>query len=226
MGAYGIAYERHRIDRITRDITVRGLPRALDGLRVGMITDVHHSAVVSADDVQQAVTLLKDAAPDIVVLGGDYVSFFDRTFVAPVSELLAPLADAPQGSFAVLGNHDDEKDVPTALTSKGFTVLRDQRTQLTIKGERLDIAGIRFWTRGPADVAAALKGTSGNTILIAHDPRRLVEGVCAGAGSDDGQAEVGDGAGGVDRVWRRAAFDGGRAAVPVAGGGHRRNQRV
>ena len=175
VGAYGIAYERHRIGRITRDITVRGLPQALDGLRVGMITDVHHSAVVSADDVQQAVTLLKDAAPDIVVLGGDYVSFFDRTFVAPVSELLAPLADAPQGSFAVLGNHDDEKDVPTALTSKGFTVLRDQRTQLTIKGERLDIAGIRFWTRGPADVAAALKGTSGNTILIAHDPRRLVE---------------------------------------------------
>lgn len=175
VGAYGVAYERHRINRITRDIAVRGLPPALNGVRIGMITDVHHSAVVSSDDVERAVSLLTDSAPDIVVLGGDYVSFFDRTYVSPVAELLAPLANAPQGSFAVLGNHDDEKDVPAALTSKGFTVLKDQRTQLTINGERLDIAGIRFWTRGPADVAAALKGTGGTTILLAHDPRRLVE---------------------------------------------------
>ena len=100
---------------------MRGLPPALDGLRIGMITDVHHSAVVSADDVTRAVTLLKEAAPDIVVLGGDYISFFDRTYVAPVAELLAPLADAPQGSFAVLGNHDDEREMPAALSSRGFT---------------------------------------------------------------------------------------------------------
>ena len=52
--------------------------------------------------------LLKEAAPDIVVLGGDYISFFDRTYIGPVAELLAPLANAPHGSFAVLGNHDDE----------------------------------------------------------------------------------------------------------------------
>ena len=175
VGAYGLAYERHRIDRITRDMTVRGLPPALDGVRIGMITDVHYSSVVSTGDVQLAVDLVKEANPDIVVLGGDYVSFFDRTYVSPVAELLAPLASAPHGAFAVLGNHDDEKEMPAALSSKGFTVLRDQRTQLTINGERLDIAGIRFWTRGTADVATTLKGTGGTTILLAHDPRRLVE---------------------------------------------------
>ena len=87
VGAYGTAYERHQIARITRDVAVRGLPPALDGLRIGMITDVHHSAVVPARDVMRAVTLLNDAAPDIVVLGGDYISFFDRTFAAPVAEL-------------------------------------------------------------------------------------------------------------------------------------------
>jgi predicted MPP superfamily phosphohydrolase len=175
MGAYGMAYERHQIARIVRDLAVRGLPPALDGLRIGMITDVHHSAVVSAEDVTRAVTLLKDAAPDIMVLGGDYISFFDRNYLGPVAELLAPLANAPHGSFAVLGNHDDEKETPAALASRGFTVLKDQRTQLTIKGERLDIAGIRFWTRAPGDVANVLKGTGGTTFLLAHDPRRLVE---------------------------------------------------
>lgn len=175
LGAYGVAYERHKITRITRDLLVRGLPPALDGLRVGMITDVHHSVVVSADDVRQAVTLITEAAPDLVVMGGDYVSFFDRAHIAPVAELLSPLAGAPHGSFAVLGNHDDEKEMPAALTSRGFTVLKDQRTQLTIRGERLDIAGIRFWTRTPGEIASVLKGTGGTTLLLAHDPRRLVE---------------------------------------------------
>ena len=140
-----------------------------------MITDVHHSAVVPADDVTRAVTLLKDAAPDIVVLGGDYVSFFDRGYIGPVAELLTPLAHAPHGSFAVLGNHDDEREMPAALAARGFTVLKDQRTALTIKGERLDIAGIRFWTRTAGEIAGVLKGTGGTTILLAHDPRRLAE---------------------------------------------------
>ena len=175
VGAYGIAYERHQLSRIERDIPVRGLPPALDGLRIGMITDVHHSAVVSANDVTRAVTLLKDSAPDIVVLGGDYISFFDRTYIAPVAELLAPLAAAPHGAFAVLGNHDDERETPPALSSRGFTVLKDQRTSLTIKGERLDLAGIRFWTRTPREIAGVLNGTGGTTILLAHDPRRLTE---------------------------------------------------
>ena len=175
VGAYGVAYERHQIERITRDVPVRGLPTALDGLRIGMITDVHHSSVVSAEYVTRAVMLLKETAPDIVVLGGDYITNFDRSYIGPVAELLAPLANAPQGSFAVLGNHDDEKEVPAMLTSRGFSVLKNQRTSLIIKGERLDLAGIRFWTRTPREIAGVLNGTGGTTILLAHDPRRLVE---------------------------------------------------
>ena len=175
VAAYGVAYERHRLDRIVRDIAVRGLPPALDGLRIGMITDVHHSSVVPADDVARAVAALTEAAPDIVVLGGDYVSFFDHGYVGAVAELLAPLAHAPHGSFAVLGNHDDEREMPAALAARGFTVLKDQRTALTVRGEQLDIAGIHFWTRSPGEIASVLKGTGGTTILLAHDPRRLVE---------------------------------------------------
>jgi predicted MPP superfamily phosphohydrolase len=173
--AYGVAYERHRINLVRREIPVRGLPPALDGLRVGMITDVHHSAVVPAGDVARAVATLRAAAPDVVVLGGDYVSFFDRRYAGPVAELLAPLADAPHGAFAVLGNHDDEREVPAALRARRFAVLRDERTALTIHGERLDVAGIQFWTKTPGEIARVLKGTGGTTLLLAHDPRRLAE---------------------------------------------------
>ncbi len=89
--------------------------------------------------------------------------------------ILLSFAGAPHGSFAVLGNHDDEREVPAALATRGFTVLKDQRTELAIRGERLDIAGIHFWTRTPGDIGTVLKGTGGTTILLAHDLRRLAE---------------------------------------------------
>jgi predicted MPP superfamily phosphohydrolase len=173
--AYGMAYERHDLRRVTATLPVVGLPAALAGLRIGLITDVHHSETVAAADVTRAVTMLQESRPDLIVLGGDYVTFGDRRFIGPVAELLAPLAHAPYGAYAVLGNHDDDREMPAALLQQGFSVLRDQRTSLSIKGETLDLAGLRFWTRRPADLARVLSGTSGTTFLLAHDPRRLTE---------------------------------------------------
>jgi predicted MPP superfamily phosphohydrolase len=173
--AYGAAYERHRIVRVDHDLEVSGLPPALDGLRVGLITDIHHSNTVAAADVLQAVRLLAEAKPDLTVLGGDYVTFGNRAFVEPVAELLSPLASTPHGAFAVLGNHDDDRDMPTALMRRGFTVLKDQRTSVSIRGETVDIAGIRFWTRRMPHVMQVLKGTGPTTWLLAHDPRRLAQ---------------------------------------------------
>jgi predicted MPP superfamily phosphohydrolase len=173
--AYGTAYERHRVELVRRDVPVTGLPPALDGLRVGLITDIHHSETVPAADVARAVGLLAGADPDLTILGGDYVTAADRSFMEPVAELLAPLAASPQGAFAVLGNHDDDREMPAALQRQGFTVLKDQRTGLSLRGEAVDLAGLRFWTRRPADIARVLGGTGGTTIMLAHDPRRLVE---------------------------------------------------
>jgi predicted MPP superfamily phosphohydrolase len=172
--AYGAGYERHRVGLTETRLPVSGLPPALDGLRIAFITDVHHSLMVPADDVMQAVALANGSNADLVVLGGDYVTWGDRDYVAPVAELLAPLR-APHGVFAILGNHDDDRDMPAALTRKGFTVLKDQRTRLAINGEYLELAGIRFWTRRPADIARVIRRAQSSLLLLAHDPRRLAE---------------------------------------------------
>ena len=174
VGAYGVTYERHHIGLTEAALPVSGLEPALDGVRVGLLTDVHHSRMVPAEDVMRSVELLMAARPDLIVLGGDYVTWGERAFVGPVAELLSPLA-APHGVFAILGNHDDDRDMPAALAASGFTVLKDQRTRLTLRGERLEIAGIRFWTRRPQDIARVLRGAEGTTLLLAHDPRRLAE---------------------------------------------------
>ncbi len=171
---YGVAYERHHLGVTSATLPVSGLPPALDGVRIALLTDIHHSPLVSAEDVQNAVRLTLAQRPDLIVLGGDYVTLGDRAFVEPVAELLAPLR-APHGVFAILGNHDDDKEMPAALARQGFTVLKDQRTRLTLRGEALDVAGIRFWTRRPADIARVLRNARDTVLLLAHDPRRLTE---------------------------------------------------
>ena len=172
--AYGVAYERHHIGTTEATLPVSGLPPALDGLRIGLMTDIHHSAMVPADDVRAAVDRLSATNPDLIVLGGDYVTWGDRAYVGPVAELLAPLR-APNGVFAILGNHDDDHDMPAALMAKHIEVLKDARTRLEVRGEGLELAGIRFWTRKATEIGRVLRRAQDTTILLAHDPRRLEE---------------------------------------------------
>ncbi len=171
---YGVAYERHRIGVTEASLPVSGLAPALDGLRIGFLTDIHHSSTVPAEDVSAAVQLTLAQRPDLIVLGGDYVTFGDRAFVGPVAELLSPL-HAPHGVFAILGNHDDDRDMPAALTARHIEVLKDARTRIDVRGEPLDLAGVRFWTRRPGDVARVLRSAAATVLLLAHDPRRLAE---------------------------------------------------
>jgi predicted MPP superfamily phosphohydrolase len=172
--AHGYFYERHHIGVTRLSIPIAGLPDGLAGLRIGLITDLHRSNTVPHADVASAVDLLMTERPDLIVLGGDYVTWGDRRFVQPSAEALAPLT-APQGVFAILGNHDDDRDMPAALTGRHIQVLKDARTRLTIRGEPLELAGIRFWTRRASAIGHVLRGAKDTIVLLAHDPRRLVE---------------------------------------------------
>ena len=178
---YGAAHERHRLELTTTELAISGLDRAHDGIRIAFLTDIHHSALVPADDVDRAVRLALSAAADLVVLGGDYVTFGDKRFVEPMAQLLRPL-DAPYGVFAVIGNHDEERSVAAALGRNGVAVLLDAWTRVVIRNSPLDIGGIRFWTRRADDIARALRGVGPTVLLAAHDPRRLREAAALNVG--------------------------------------------
>ena len=172
--AHGLLYERHHLELTRLRFPVSGLPEPLRGFRIGVLTDIHRSKDVSHEMVARAVSLIMGDAPDLILLGGDYVSFGDRRYASRAADALAPLS-APSGVIAVLGNHDDDRDVPAALAAKGFTVLRDARTRLTLRGEAVDFAGIRFWTYKAVDIAHVLRGALPMTFLLAHTPKRLFE---------------------------------------------------
>jgi predicted MPP superfamily phosphohydrolase len=172
--AFGFFYERHQIEITRTSLNVGGLPDGLAGLRVGFLTDLHRSSTVRAELIGSAVQLLMEEKPDLIVLGGDYVTHGERRYIPLVAEDLAPLS-APHGVFAVLGNHDDDRDMPAALASRGIEVLRDARTRLTIRGETLDIIGIRYWTRKLSDLTRLARGAAPATMFVAHTPSRLTE---------------------------------------------------
>lgn len=178
-GAYGYVYGRHHLQVTRAIVPITGLPSALAGLRIGLLTDIHRSLFVSHDDVARAVSSMMAEKPDLIVLGGDYVTWGDRAYVRPSADALAPLA-ARHGVFAILGNHDDDHDMPAALARNGVQVLKDARTRLTIRNENIDLVGIRFWTKRRSDIAALARNAAPMTILLAHDPRRLVEAAALG----------------------------------------------
>jgi len=174
--AHGYLYERHRLGLTRATLAVAALPPVLEGLRIALITDLHLSSMVPAADVAAAVRLASAERPDLIVLGGDYVSFRDRTFMTPCAELLRPLA-APYGVYAVLGNHDDDTEMARGLSRQGVEVLADARTTIGVRNERVELVGLRFWTRKTVEITRLLNGAKGWTMLLAHDPRRFDQAV-------------------------------------------------
>ena len=171
---HGAVNERHRVGLTHATLPVSGLPDAFTGLRIALLTDLHLSPIVDAADIDKAVTLTLEQKPDLIVLGGDYVTWGHDHFVGPVAELLSPLT-APLGVMVVLGNHDSDDEVTAALKRNRFTVLRDEHTRLERGGDALDFVGVRYWTRQVSTIAKLIDAPGNVNILLAHDPRRINE---------------------------------------------------
>ncbi len=172
--AYGFLYARRQLSVTRTTVPVIGLPPALAGLTIGLITDIHRSQWVSADQIVHAAATLAAERADLIVLGGDYVTWGDRRYVEPAAEALQGLS-APLGVFGIIGNHDDDRDMPAALARRGVEMLKDARTTLSVRGESIDLVGLRYWTRRLDHIRGIVGQPAGTVILLAHDPRRLTE---------------------------------------------------
>ena len=47
--------------------------------------------------------------------------------------------------------------------------------RLVVRGEPMDFAGVRFWTRRVSEIAHVMQGALPHAILLAHTPKRLTE---------------------------------------------------
>ena len=167
-----IAPRRLRLERVA--VPLPGLPEGLAGLRIGFLSDIHHDEGRPLALLARGVALLNGAAPDLVLLGGDYVVGRRRGF-APCAALLGRLR-APLGVYAVLGNHDhwaDTDALAAQLTAAGITVLRNASRRLAAPGGApFRLLGLDTGVRGRADLDATLAGVPEDEfrLLLAHEP--------------------------------------------------------
>jgi predicted MPP superfamily phosphohydrolase len=115
--------------------------------------------------------MVNQLKPDLVALTGDYLSH-NESGVGLIREQLGGLR-AP--TVAVLGNHDhyvDSQGATRALEGLGYSVLRNQNTSLTLRGERFTIIGIDDLQTGHANPRQALRGARRHSrLFLAHGPK-------------------------------------------------------
>src|ERR671934_3011263 len=98
------AREEARTISVTQQvIELRQWPSAFDGLTVAFLTDFHCSPLTPRDFLERVVDETNRLRPDLVLLGGDYVTR-GTEYIWPVAEVLRRLR-APLGIYGVLGNH-------------------------------------------------------------------------------------------------------------------------
>ena len=158
------------------DVFIRDLPERFEGFRITQLTDIHHSSILPLAEVRRVVELAQRTRPDLFVLTGDYTTSY-RRFIEPCAEALGPL-NAPEGVWAVLGNHDHYTDpelTTRALQRNRITVLDNLNTTLRRGPDALQLSGIDDWTWNAVDWRRAFYGLNPKTpsILLSHQPRVL-----------------------------------------------------
>ena len=155
------------------DVFIRDLPERFENFRITQLTDVHHSRILGINQVRHVVELALQTRPDMFVLTGDYTTTY-RRFIEPCAEALASL-NAPEGVWAVLGNHDHYTDpelTTRALQRSHIAVLDNAHTTLQRGPDALQLSGIDDWTWNATDWKRAFTGLKPTTptILLSHQP--------------------------------------------------------
>ena len=195
----GAAYARWiepewiRVEQV--DLPVAHLPPAWNGLRVGLIADLHHSPrVVPLDYLDRAIGRLQSLRTDLVAVAGDFVNTSDPAAGERVAGLFDQLVP-PLGVFACLGNHDYGIVRPTPgarrlavadrLREHGVRVLCNEAVRLRRAGEDLWITGVDdFWAdRSRPETALAGVPPDAARLILCHNPDAADAVEAAGGGS-------------------------------------------
>jgi predicted MPP superfamily phosphohydrolase len=173
VSAYSTLIEPHNYEITETDVYIPDLPAAFDGFRITQVSDVHHSRIVGIEEVHRVVELARQTRPDLVALTGDYTTTY-RRFIEPCAEALGSLT-APEGVWAVLGNHDHYTDpqlTARALVRARINVLTNANTLIRRGADAIYLAGIDDWSWAGADWTRVFYGIDQKrpSVLLSHQP--------------------------------------------------------
>lgn len=138
-------------------------------VRVAHLTDLHVGRMTPMPIQRAAVSLTNEAAPDLVVITGDFVCH-SHAYLDALEEIISAF-DAPV--IGVLGNHDHwsgADEVRRALRRGGMEVLDNAHTTVSIGDQILQMVGLDDAYTGHADREKALGGLRADlpTLGLSH----------------------------------------------------------
>lgn len=162
----GVETNRMRLERVA--VSVANLPPQLDGLRIGVLSDLHLGPLVPVERGRWAAALLARQRPDIVVVTGDITAVDDPELAQPlIEEALEPVA----GAYGVLGNWD------FPLYPLPRHVVQQQTVRILVNEglspkPGLWLAGLDEGLLGRPDLDRALAGAPPGSVrvLLVHEP--------------------------------------------------------
>ena len=166
------------IDRV--EVPIRGLDPKLDGYRIAQLSDLHVGSLTPGWWAHRWARAANAEKPDLTVVTGDMVTS-GTEFHADIARVLSALR-APDGVFAIMGNHDyfgEGEPLVTLVEEGGVQMLRNRGVVLEREGAKLFLSGVDdTWTRR-ADMHRALEERPDGmpTVLLLHDPDKFPQAV-------------------------------------------------
>ena len=152
--------------------------RGWEPLRIAFASDFHAGPTTHPGLLDDACHAIEAVRPELVLLGGDFVSYHGR-HVDALARRLARI-EAPLGKYAVLGNHDllaDDVYLVDRLEEAGVRVLVNESVRLGGPHEGLVIGGVDDPVQGEMDATRTFSGTSPDDarLLLMHAPEGLLD---------------------------------------------------
>ncbi|MEU4243026.1 metallophosphoesterase [Actinoplanes sp. NPDC026619] len=160
-----------RLDRFSMPLAK--LPRAMDGTRLAVVSDIHLGPLTGTRHLGRIVDLINSVQADVVCVVGDLVD----GSVAELGRFATPLSEIESryGAFFVTGNHEYYSGFGPwveEVARLGVRPLRNERVEIN----GLDLAGVNdlggvTYGDGP-DFAKALgdRDPARPVVLMAHQP--------------------------------------------------------
>ena len=117
------------------------LPEAFDGYSIAFVSDVHYPSKFTRGNLAKIVSRLRRETPDLLLLGGDYVT--SDIYIEELFDSISSVK-ATDGIYAVLGNHErrNEEKIRQSMSLHGITLLADEAVDIRRGDEAIHVVGI------------------------------------------------------------------------------------
>ena len=165
-------YEPYRLEIKEYTVESHQLPQEFDGKTIAFLSDLHYDGERSGKWIKRVVDATNAQRPDIVLLGGDYITGGEELLDEAFS-ILGRLESATR-TFCVIGNHEwpYAERYRAAAEKNGITPVDNTPSRVFIGTESVVIAGSEFYLKKMPDMSrlARMADEEDFVIYLQHNP--------------------------------------------------------